>query len=563
MPNRIRFTKITRMMYRNTLLLIVVWAMLFFQAGCKRDDFSKLAESEWNPDFAFPLVNSTLTASDILAEDNSSTLISVGESGIVEVIYSTTNKGKNASEIIDLPLVNVTNNVFASAINTNAFNSNQTIGTTLNDSVFFNIPYTLDAQLGSISRIDTVFFKAGGLKLDINCWIPHNSILSIEIPELIINDGVYKVDIPFNYALQTPMEISLERNLQGAYLVPSASSESIQVKYTLKSTRINNQDIPITNQFTSNLKFSETEFSKLRGNFGSYAAPLPNNDTLILHLFRNVINAVNLSFTDPSARILVRNSTGIPINYSQTSFNAIRPGSVIPNVDLSSISFPTSIQAMSSTSALPAQVEYPFTTTNGSNISDVINSFPRYMLSRGNFNFDYSLPNASYFLRDTSHVETYSEVTLPLNGLTLDLQVRDTFEYNFNSISGDIEEIMLRLNIENGFPTEGKLQVYFCRHIGTGNSLQIIDSLYTQGTEVVLMPGQTNANGIVTIPSQKITDATISGSKWLKLTQMNADRILIKARLTTNELGELAVKILANDKLQIRIAARVKANKTF
>jgi hypothetical protein len=44
---------------------------------------------------------------------------------------------------------------------------------------------------------------------------------------------------------------------------------------------------------------------------------------------------------------------------------------------------------------------------------------------------------------------------------------------------------------------------------------------------------------------------------------MNADRILIKARLTTNELGELAVKILANDKLKIRIAARVKANKTF
>jgi hypothetical protein len=44
---------------------------------------------------------------------------------------------------------------------------------------------------------------------------------------------------------------------------------------------------------------------------------------------------------------------------------------------------------------------------------------------------------------------------------------------------------------------------------------------------------------------------------------MNADRILIKARLTTNELGELAVKILANDKLKVRIAARIKAHKRF
>jgi hypothetical protein len=199
---------------------------------------------------------------------------------------------------------------------------------------------------------------------------------------------------------------------------------------------------------------------------------------------------------------------------------------------------------MAGTSPLPAQVEYPFTTTNGSNISEVINAFPRYMLSRGNYNFAANSPNTSYFLRDTSHVQTHTEVTLPLNGVTLNLQVRDTFEYDFNSITGDIEELMLRLNIENGFPTDGKLQVYFCRKIGTGNSLQIIDSLYTQGTEVVLMPGQTNINGIVTIPSQKITDAIISGAKWQKLSQMNADRILIKAQLTTNELGELAVKIL-------------------
>jgi hypothetical protein len=346
-------------------------------------------------------------------------------------------------------------------------------------------------------------------------------------------------------------------------LIPSSSSESIQIKYTIQTTRINNQDIPINNQFSSQIEFSETAFKKLCGNFGNYSAPLANNDTLFLYLFRNVINAVDLNFTNPSASILVSNSTGIPLNYTQTSFSAFRLGGVIPNVDLTSISFPTSIQAMAGTSPLPAQVEYPFTTTNGSNISEVINAFPRYMLSRGNYNFVANSPNTSYFLRDTSHVQTHTEVTLPLNGVTLNLQVRDTFEYDFNSITGDIEELMLRLNIENGFPTDGKLQVYFCRKIGTGNSLQIIDSLYTQGTEVVLMPGQTNMNGIVTIPSQKITDAIISGAKWQKLSQMNADRILIKAQLTTNELGELAVKILKDDKLQIRIAARIKAHKTF
>jgi hypothetical protein len=185
-------------------------------------------------------------------------------------------------------------------------------------------------------------------------------------------------------------------------------------------------------------------------------------------------------------------------------------------------------------------------------------------LSRGNYTFNYTQPTASYFLRDTSRVSVYSEVSLPLDGLTLDLQVRDTLEFQFKSISQDVEEIMLRLNIINGFPTDGNLQVYFCKQLpGSNQALQIIDSLYVQGTEPVLLPGETGLNGTVVAPSQKITDANIDRQKWLKLYEFEADRILIKARLTTYDLGQLAVKVLENDELKIRISARIKAHKSF
>jgi hypothetical protein len=156
----------------------------------------------------------------------------------------------------------------------------------------------------------------------------------------------------------------------------------------------------------------------------------------------------------------------------------------------------------------------------------------------------------------------YTEVTLPLNGLTLDLQVKDTLDFSFNSISGDIEEILLRLNITNGFPTDGRLQVYFCKQLN-GNTLSVIDSLYTQGTEAVLLPGQTGSNGTVSTPVQKITDALINRQKWLNISQQQADRLLIKAQLSTYDLGQLAVKILEKDQLQIRIASRIKVRKTF
>lgn len=547
----------------KSLLFSLILGVLLVYSGCLKDDFSKLSESEWNPDLAFPLVNSVLTAKDILAKDESPTVISADDLGIVEVIYSSTALSPTAAEILSLPQVNLSNNFSPSVGNITTFNANPTNGTTLVDSVSYSLPYSFDAILGASSRLDTVFFKSGKLRLSISSLVPQATAITIEIPELIINNQIYRQAIPIIYTNQTPVITEIERNLAGAYLTPSTTGEVVNIHYKIDISRTNPQAIPTGNLFTTQLRFENEAFGKLSGYFGNYSAPLNQEDTLFLHIFRNVISAQNLLFTNPSAKIIVSNSTGLPINYTQNSFNAYRPGISIPSVDLSGFTFPTSIAGQGHSSSSASQQEYNF--TNGSsNISDVINLFPRYMLSRGNYLFNTSPSGTGYFLRDTSRVRLYSEVTLPLNGLTLDLQVRDTLEFQFKSISEDVEEIMLRLNIINGFPTDGKLQVYFCKQLDPSNlTLQIIDSLYTQGNEPVLLPGSTGTNGTVTTPSQKITDATIDRTKWLKISQFEADRILIKARLTTYDLGQLAVKILENDALKIRIAARIKAHKTF
>ena len=74
-------------MQPNPKLLARFWPLclilLLVLHGCLKDDFSKLAQSEWNPDLAFPLVNSTMTAKDILANDDSPTVISATDEGIV------------------------------------------------------------------------------------------------------------------------------------------------------------------------------------------------------------------------------------------------------------------------------------------------------------------------------------------------------------------------------------------------------------------------------------------------------------------------------------------------
>ncbi len=555
-------------MQPNPKLIARFWPLclilLLVLHGCLKDDFSKLAQSEWNPDLAFPLVNSTMTAKDILANDDSPTVISATDEGIVEIIYSSLSTTERASELIFLPLVEESNTFGPSSTNFNAFNSNQTLGFSIEDSVQYSIPYSLDNQLGSTSRLDTVFFKSGKLNLDIQSVIPHTSAVTVEIPNLYINNQIYRQVVPLIYTNQPTTSTQIERNLTGAYLVPNPGTETITIKYKFTVVRENAQSIPTINCLSSDLSFTDVSFGKLSGLFGNYSASLSQNDTLFMHIFRNVISAQNLQFINPKARIVVSNSTGIPIDYTQNSFSAFRPGTSIPSVDISGFSFPDLIAAQEHTSTLASQYSYAFEQAIGSNISTVINLFPRYLLSRGNYAFNYTQPTASYFLRDTSRVSVYSEVSLPLDGLTLDLQVRDTLEFQFKSISQDVEEIMLRLNIINGFPTDGNLQVYFCKQLpGSNQAIQIIDSLYVQGTEPVLLPGETGANGTVTIPSQKITDAIIDRQKWLKLYEFEADRILIKARLTTYDLGQLAVKVLENDELKIRISARIKAHKSF
>ena len=545
----------------NLLQRLIFFCSILFLSSCLKDDFSKLSDSEWNPDLAFPLVNSTLTAADILANDASPTAFGIGSFGEVEIIYSSTEESKSAEELITLPPVNSINNFGPQASLITAFNNSATLGTTLVDSVTFSLPYSLDASLGTSSILDTVFLKSGKLRLDIASQIPHACTITIEIPELRISNQLFRQVIDVNYSGTLPVTASIERDLTGAYLLPGASSEALNVKYKIEASRSNNQNFPSGNSLTSNLRFEQEAFSKLSGYFGNYSAPIPNEDTLFLYIFRNIINASNLNFNNPSARIQVSNSTGMPIQYHQTAFSAARPGATIPSVDISSIPNPTVLPAIGHSALNPVEQEFNFSNASGSNIMQVINQFPRYMLSRGNYSFPTSA-GVGYFLRDTSRVRLYTEVTLPLNGLTLDLQVKDTLDFSFNSISGDIEEILLRLNITNGFPTDGRLQVYFCKQLN-GNTLSVIDSLYTQGTEAVLLPGQTGSNGTVSTPVQKITDALINRQKWLNISQQQADRLLIKAQLSTYDLGQLAVKILEKDQLQIRIASRIKVRKTF
>jgi hypothetical protein len=151
----------------------------------------------------------------------------------------------------------------------------------------------------------------------------------------------------------------------------------------------------------------------------------------------------------------------------------------------------------------------------------------------------------------------------------LNLLVNDTFNFKFTDITSDVERALIRVNTSNGFPLNCNLQIYFCKQNENNATaaLAIIDSLYTNGTELLLVSGQIAASGAnagsVIAPSVKVSDAIVPGDRWARLGNLQVNRILVRGRFTTTANASEIIKVKDGNKLDVRIAAQVKIKKSF
>ncbi len=549
------------------LFRYVFLACLFVISSCLKDDFNKLSDSTWNPDFSFPIVNSDLDVNDILIQDNSPTQIGINSDDIVEIIYSSNNYSKHAEELLNLPNQSYPFPFSLNTANTNIFNANSAIGASVIETVSTQCAYNLDSQLGTTARLDSTWLKAGKLRIDFNSQVPQNSVITVSIPSLIVNNQPFSEIVLLNNNGSGNTSAFLERNLNNVILINDAN-ESFNVNYSIQVIRNNGASIPATGQFTSTIQLQNLEFSRISGYFNNFSMPVLNDDTLFVRIFKNVINATTLNFQNPRGILTFKNSTGLPAQGSVASFNGFRTGASIPLINISSIPNPVNISPMESYIGPPFQTSFELNGSNGSNIVNTLNAFPKYFLTNSSVALNTGSTSNTYnYLLDTSKVGITSEIRLPLDGLTVNLLVVDTVPFAISSISKDVEKALLRLNITNGFPTDGLLQLYFAKEtfnaLGQSTGLTVVDSLYENGTEAVLESGVADNSGIVVTPVQTITDAVITALKWKKLSDASTDKIIVKAKLTTYDLGQLIVKVTEQNRLNIRIGAQLKIRKNF
>jgi hypothetical protein len=551
-------------LHHNIAKIAAVLFVLFAVSGCLKDDFNKLSDSEWAPDLAFPIVFSDLSIQDIATQKDSDVTVGVGANNIIEIIYSSFNYTQRGEELLSLPAFSEAVNPSLDANNTNTFNGISTIGNTITDSSSFTFSYSLDNQLSAAALLDTAFLKSGILNVKITSQVPQNCIIRTEIPQLFINGQAFSQNLTFNSSGSTPQSNELSRNLNGAFIV--GSSENIELKFYITVTRSNSASIPASNQFQAEVEIVDPKFKRLSGYFSGLQMPIATRDTMFVGIFRNAIEALELNFEAPTATVSLFNSTGLPVNTVITDIEAIRPGFSIPQIQAANYNQAFTLPPQGLLSSAPETQVIDLNISNGSNIQNVVNALPRSIVTEAALSPTVN-PTEWGFLFDTSRVGIRTDLKLPLNGLTLKLLLVDTLDFDFANITSDIESGLIRLNTLNGFPTESRVQIYFCRKnlngLGQTVSLTKVDSLFNTGNRLVLASGLTDASGLVTTPSQRINDAEIDRIRWANIVGGQADALLITAEFTTFNQALDIVKVFESNRLQLRLGARIQVRKTF
>jgi hypothetical protein len=550
-------------MNSKAVLFLAMFSAAILTSCYKTDDFSNMADSEWSPDFSVPLVNADLTVNDIFLKKDSPEKIVINDKNIVEVYYRSDNYSAMAGDLLSLPEANETGAFSLSVANTELINQGN-IGTQVADSLILQVDYPLGGQGSANARPDSVWLKDGILIASLQSTISQTISFVLSIPGATLNGVPFRKSaqlVPAGSGGNAQIEVAL-----AGYVFDLTPQHKLEVHLIANVEKTSSQAIGASGHFNTTLSLKDQEFRKISGYFPELEMPVVTNDTLFLRIFKNALSADILDFEDPSAKITFQNSTGIPLKSSLNAFAGFRPGGVIPPLNLSGTNYPVDVPAQTE-GGNPGRFDINFTPGNGSNIENVVNSFPRYMTNQTNHALQHGTdPSVRHFVYDTSRVHVYAEVRLPLDGLTLNLSLLDTFNLEFTEIADEVERVMIRVIINNGFPSDGNLQVYFCKdgQDQDGNPVfATLDSLYS-GARPVLKSGIVNpANGKVIQPSLSIEDGYLTGDQWKALRAAGANRIRIRSRLTTYDGGNELVKVYEDNRLNIKISAQFKIKTSF
>lgn len=528
--------------------VFLVLCSLLLYACVKKDDFdfSRVAELNWNPDLAFPLVNSSLTAKDIITKGDRDGKIEIGTDFFCTLVYKDEIFSKRAEDLVQFPQQNLPDldyNLTPLAVA--AFSVAGTGG-----AINFNSSAVASFDPGpSNVQVDSVAYKAGQLSVQVSSDVQHDATVQVSFPAR--KNGA---PLQSNSSLNAGNSYSSTSNidLSGSVfdMTNGGQSNKLPIAINVSFTKGTNANPGTNNKITIRLVLSNLKFQRLHGDVGTLEL-LSDFDTLDFALFKNSLYTGNIKHADPKLVVDMASSFGVPIevNFSNV-IGKVLGGATFP-INGAGVSDPLFINPVPFSQAGTFINAGRTISKANSNIQTVVNSNPDQLIYKLATKSNYSgTPPQRNFMLDSSMVKVNTRMELPLNGVAENFTLEKKFDFEFKE-SDQVESALIRTFVRNGFPIALNMQIYF-----TDSNNIILDSLITNTqNNLVVSAAAIDGTGKVTVPSNNTTDNYMEQQRWAKLSTCRY--LVLKARVDSAPAAT-DIKIFSDYLLDVKIAARVK-----
>lgn len=519
----------------------ILGALSFYACTDDYFEFDKIKVDELRPEYAVPLINSSLTMEDILMNEDTAGVISTGSDGVLEILY----EGNVISNLgaTNVPLPNISETTSINSIPSPPPGTQVTIPT--KDTITYSI------QNGT--EVDSLLLKEGKLALNFTSTVRHQIDVTVTFPGFRDQNGVILqkiISIPPYDGINPTVRATIE-TLDNYLIDFTLNGTSFnKIPFDIEATITGATGVPpgVTGNLQLTTEFRNLEFKEFNGYLGTEPIDL-QEDTILIALFKN-FDRGRFYLADPVLDIRVANSYGMPINLNFNYLDAITPDGPSPKkaIDLGannpiSLLYPTKYGT-----------EYTNVRLNNtnSNIPEIISD----LLKEIAFDAD-AHPNPAgnlghrHFFSDTSGIGLDVKLRLPLTGYASGFTLEDTVDFEFD-IADELESGLVRTRVSNGFPLEGKLQLIFA-----DENYNKLDSLFSNGQQSIIPAAPINSDGRATDKVDQNTDAILTTQKLKKI--KDSKYLLLRAELeTTNGASSVpdTVKFLPEYKLDVAIGLK-------
>ncbi|MCX7696069.1 MAG: hypothetical protein N2Z72_00050 [Bacteroidales bacterium] len=514
--------------------ILLLTVMLFFSCVKEEFDLDRLGTTDWNPNVAAPLINTEMSMWDVLMDYDSNEVFVIDSNKLLYLVYDGYYQSPSAENFIQLSDQFISNN------------QNLVIpGGPLNGLYTYTINTYIDLSLPNGIILDSVFLKQGTLQVNLNSTLNYPSMCVISFGNSTQNGQPFADTL-----IYTIPSGSSSHNLTGTKLVFDPNNPNrLPVNITLY---VQGNGNPNLSPYFLNFAFSisNLRFSRIHGYLGQFS--ISNNmDTLSFRIYNSAITGI-IYWEDPRLYINLKNSFGIPFDASfiylatqrtippYNSVNITGPG--IPNPW--HISFPSSF-GQTSVSSLNIN-------KNNSNLSNALAIMPQKLLSVIDASANPNGNIVKNFALDTSRIHIYGRAEFPFFGYAHGFVLADTIPITFPDTLNNVEWILFRLYTKNGFPVDANIQLYFLDSL---NHLK--DSLISSSQTLILSAFTSGPpDYIVTQPQEKMLDVVFPKQRVQNL--LGTRKVIIKARLNTQNSPNAIIKIYAHYRLKVRLSMQVQ-----